>query len=388
MKKIKILYIQAHSDKIAGAELCLLNLIKRIDRNKFEPIVLLYNKANLADALEELGAGVIVKELGTISRSYNPIRLIRFMGYLISGVYAVCRIIRKHKVDIIHCNQNVCIFYAVLAGCLTGAKCIWHVRNRVSNFGIIGTLLYRLTYKVICVSDSIKSPFVKTFSDAKLKVQTIYDGFPEAEETTDEMLVKLKDEFCISGNNKIIGTVGRITRWKGQDCFLRAGSILVKKYPDLKIVIVGDCAEGTKAEYAESNKFKKELRNLAVELGLSANVIFTGFREDAWQIIKFFDVFVLPSIEEPFGMVLLEAMLQGAPIVATNAGGVPEIIDDGREGFLVVPGQPWEMADAIEKILVSRETAKMLTKNAFKKLHDKFCIKTSIENMESIYAMF
>lgn len=385
MKKARILYINGRSDKVAGAQLCLLNLIKRINHDRFEPIVLLYNKGEFAAALEGLETKVIVRELGTISRSYNPVKLVRFIFYLIIGLYFVRRMITRYKIDIIHCNQNVCIFYAAIAGWTTEAKCIWHVRNRVSNFGIIGSLLYRLTHKIICVSDYIKVPFLKMFPDAVLKVDTVYDGITQIEETPEEMLVKLRKEFGILTSNKVVGTVGRITRWKAQDYFLEAVSILVKKYPDLKIMVVGDCVEGTDKEYKESGKFKEELKEIVLKFGLSSNVIFTGFRKDACHIIKLFDVFVLPSIEEPFGMVLLEAMVQGVPIVATNAGGVPEIILDGKEGVLVPPRQPQKMADAIEKIMTNKEAAKNLARNGLIRVRDNFSIKTSVRNIESIY---
>lgn len=385
MKKIKILYINGRSDKIAGAGICLLNLIKRIDHSRFEPIVLLYGRGELANVLEELKIKIIIRELGTIVRNYNPLNLIRFIFYLVSGVCFVCSIIKHNKVDIVHCNQNVCIFYAAIASRLTGVKCIWHVRNRVSNFGIIGSLLYRLTHKIICVSDYIKVPFLKMFPDAVLKVETAYDGITQIEETPEEMLVKFRKEFGILTSNKVVGTVGRITRWKAQDYFLEAVSILVKKYPDLKIMVVGDCVEGTDKEYKESGKFKEELKEIVLKFGLSSNVIFTGFRKDACHIIKLFDVFVLPSIEEPFGMVLLEAMVQGVPIVATNAGGVPEIILDGKEGVLVPPRQPQKMADAIEKIMTNKEAAKNLARNGLIRVRDNFSIKTSVRNIESIY---
>src|SRR5205814_42692 len=134
------------------------------------------------------------------------------------------------------------------------------------------------------------------------------------------------------GDNTI-GVFGRITRWKGQDVVLRA----LAKLSDVRAIFVGE---------EEDREYANELRSLAND-----RVRFLGFREDARELMSAVDCIVhVSTAPEPFGRVIVEGMLALRPVIATNAGGVPEIIEDGVSGILVAPGNADELAAAIRRV--------------------------------------
>jgi glycosyltransferase involved in cell wall biosynthesis len=143
----------------------------------------------------------------------------------------------------------------------------------------------------------------------------------------------------------VVGIVGRLQPWKGQDRLLEALALLRERGHDAHLVIVGGDAYGLSTEYAES------LPGLADRLGLTEAVTFTGQVPDAGPYIERMDVLVNASDPEPFGIVLLEGMARGVPVVAVDSGGPAEFIEDGRTGVLARSGEPVALADALERLL-------------------------------------
>lgn len=145
----------------------------------------------------------------------------------------------------------------------------------------------------------------------------------------------------------VVGLVGRLQRWKGQDRLLRAHAILRERGHNLHVVIVGGDSFALEPDYAES------LPRLVVELGLADSVTMTGEVRDAGLYIEQMDILVNASDPEPFGIVLLEGMARGVAVVAVDAGGPTEIVTDGETGRLARSGAPADLADALEPLLAS-----------------------------------
>ena len=145
----------------------------------------------------------------------------------------------------------------------------------------------------------------------------------------------------------VLGLVGRLQPWKGQDRLLRAQALLRERGHDVHLLIVGGDAYGLSHEYAES------LPRLVTELGLTEAVTMTGQVPDAGPYIYLMDILVNASDPEPFGIVLLEGMARGAAVVAVDSGGPAEFIVHGETGVLASSGEPSALADAIEPLLLS-----------------------------------
>jgi len=158
-----------------------------------------------------------------------------------------------------------------------------------------------------------------------------------------------RDPLELPGDVTVVGLVGRLQPWKGQDRLLAAQALLRERGHAVHTVIVGGDSYGLSPEYAAS------LFPLAARLGISDAVTMTGEVPDAGPYMRQMDILVNASDPEPFGIVLLEGMARGVPVVAVDAGGPGEFIDHGRTGMLARSGEPPALADALEPLLGSAE---------------------------------
>ena len=208
--------------------------------------------------------------------------------------------------------------------------------------------------RVITVSDYLKNEVTKLGVNSE-KLSVIYGG-------TGSLSTK-KENFDFNG--PIITFIGSLVRQKGVDVLLEAFNDVL----GAKLVIIGDGNDGS------------ALKKLAKGLD---GVYFLGYREDLASVFEKTSVLVLPSRSEGFGLVLLEAMKAGVPVVATNVGGIREIVEDGHNGILVEPENPKQLADAITKVLEDEKLRENLIKNA-KDTTKKFSWRSMSSEIDKIY---
>jgi glycosyltransferase involved in cell wall biosynthesis len=182
----------------------------------------------------------------------------------------------------------------------------------------------------------------------------------------------LKKKLGIPENSLIIGTVGRLEPVKGHEFLIKAAGNIISKYPDAFFIFTGD------------GYLRQDLERKASNLDLRENIIFMGWRDDAAQIISAYDVFVLPSLNEGMGRVLVEAMALGKPIVASNIGGIPDLVIHGKNGFLVPPKKPKELAKYIQILLEDEEKREKMGL-AGKEMSLNFSVENMVEKIEKLY---
>ncbi|OGZ66108.1 MAG: hypothetical protein A3D34_02965 [Candidatus Staskawiczbacteria bacterium RIFCSPHIGHO2_02_FULL_33_16] len=231
-------------------------------------------------------------------------------------------------------------------------------------------LFYPNADAIICVSKGIAQE-ISSMAGHLEKIKVIYN--PVADHT---ILEKAKAEvshtWFHSTEIPVILMVGRLSKTKDQPTLFRALSIILKKQP-AHLVIVGDGTE------------KLKLINLATQLNLTENIAFLGFQDNPYKYMKRASVFVLSSLQEGFGNVIVEAMACGTPVVATNcASGPSEIIQDRINGLLVAPQNEEALASLIIKVLNNPSLAKTLSIEG-KKRSEFFSIKKSVEEYEKIF---
>ena len=177
-----------------------------------------------------------------------------------------------------------------------------------------------------------------------------------------------------------VGLVGRISPWKGQHIFIQAAALVNQRFPHARFFIIGAALFG-------EDQYEQEVRQLPRQLGIHENVEFSGFRKDIGRAIAELDLLVHAStIGEPFGQVIIEGMAAGKPVVATNGGGVPEIVEDGRTGILVPMADIEAMASAICRILSDPASAKAMGLRARQSVADHFTIEQTARRVEAVYA--
>ncbi len=238
------------------------------------------------------------------------------------------RYVKANRIRIIHSTDRPRnAVYSVVLGKLTGAKSIVHVHVKWSS------AYSRAARWGVQEADAV-------FSISQYVTKTVVDmGRPPAEVYTVPNAIDtqrwdpsidgsaFRRELGIPLDAPLLASVSRLFSWKGQRELLRAFALVRAERPELKLVIVGEDATGTGA-------FRRELEELAVKLSVREHVIFTGGRSDVPSVMAACDVFTLPSFEEPFGLVFLEAMAMERPVVAIDNGGTPEVVEHGRSGLL------------------------------------------------------
>lgn len=177
---------------------------------------------------------------------------------------------------------------------------------------------------------------------------------------------------------RLVGVVGRLQPWKGQHVFLAAGARVAERHPEARFVVIGGAIGGFDEGYPA------ELCAYAERLGIAGRTAFLGHRDDVQALLPGLDVCVLASFEEPFGITVVEAMAAGVPVVATGAGGVPEIIREAREGLLVHVGDHGAMAEAISLLLDDPAVAGTIAAAARRRAREAFSIERCVREVEDL----
>lgn len=189
----------------------------------------------------------------------------------------------------------------------------------------------------------------------------------------------VRDELGISAGERLVGSIGRLDKGKGQEELIYAAQDVVNEFPNCKFLIVGEETKG------EGSEFSNKIRSLINQLGLEKKVILTGFRPDAPRILRALDLFAFPSYKETFGMSLLEAMAMQVPVVATDSGGVPEILDYGKCGVLVPPQAAGPLAAAINKLLRAPELSQKMAALARTRVEEQYDLQLTLDRIENLY---
>jgi glycosyltransferase involved in cell wall biosynthesis len=190
----------------------------------------------------------------------------------------------------------------------------------------------------------------------------------------------IRAEFGWPDDALVVTIPGRLESWKGQDVFLRAAAEVAKRVPTARFVVLGGALYGWDEEFAAG------LPRLAESLGIAGKVAFTGHRDDALALIAGSDVVTHCSTSpEPFGMVVIEAMALGRPMIASNTGGPPEIIADGETGLLIPPGQPAVLAETVVSLLVDADRRAAIADAGRQVAHERFSAKEMARALAAVY---
>jgi glycosyltransferase involved in cell wall biosynthesis len=183
----------------------------------------------------------------------------------------------------------------------------------------------------------------------------------------------VRTELGVPDGAPLVGIVARLVAVKGHKYLLDAFKSVLRIFPEARLLIVGD------------GLLKKDLEKHSERIGIADRVIFTGLRYDIPRLLSVLDVATLPSLNEGLGIALLEAMLMKNPVVASNIGGMPEIVDDGVVGYLVPPRDSRALADKILKVIKDPEKARAMGEEGYKKIISNFSIENKIEELERLY---
>jgi glycosyltransferase involved in cell wall biosynthesis len=230
--------------------------------------------------------------------------------------------------------------------------------------------------RIVTVTKIVADDLVLHQGVNRSKIVTIYNGvdLERFSEISPQKKMGIRSTLGIDSKKKVVGMVAQLTDWKGIPYFLKAIPLILKECRDVMFVIVGD------------GKERKNLETMAQALGISSYVVFTGFRRDIPEMMSVMDVLVLSSLREGLPNVLIEAMAMRKPVVATNVGGVPELVIDNETGFLIPPRNPDALAKAILNFLVSRAKARKFGEKGRIYAEQKFSLTQMVKNYENLYS--
>ena len=326
---------------------------------------------------EAQGNGLKVLAIPSLVRKIDPVKDLKTF-------FSLWRLMVHEKPTIVHTHTSKAGILGRLAAKLTGVPFIVHTTHGHVFYGHFGPLTTKFflvierafasfTQRMIALTDGEKNDYLKFEICEKDKIVTIHSGvdierFLKAKVKKEEK----KKTLGVNPNHPVVGSVGWLLPIKGPKPLLNAMKRIWQDHTDVELVFVG------------KGELEERLKKDALNMGVSDKVKFLGWRDDVHEIMPIFDVFVLPSLNEGMGRVLVEAMAAGKPVVASCTGGIPDLIRHRVNGLLVTPGSEQGLATAIRELLMDPEKAKVMGQEG-KNLCWKYSIESMVEKIDSLY---
>jgi glycosyltransferase involved in cell wall biosynthesis len=285
---------------------------------------------------------------------------------------------RRERARVIHGNGTRENIAAGLAGRLLGIPAVWHLRNLVApGMHDLEKPLSFLPAAILANSRAVARR-MKRLRCARRKLRVVYNGV-DAGLFEGNGTAPLRRELGASGDEVLVGLVGRMGPGKGHEMFLEAARLIAKEHGEVKFAVIGG------ELFAEEGR-EQRIERLICGYGLSGRVACTGHRSDVERCIRALDILVLASEREPFGRVLIEAMAAGKAIVATDAGGVQEVVEGGVTALLVPPRDSAAMASAIVRLSRDRSLRERMGHAGRERVRERFSIEEHVTKIEEIYS--
>lgn len=379
----KVLFVHTTSE-VGGSDVSLAHIVERIDPARYRPIVALPSGGPLVPRLEQAGAVVaIVPRMRKLTSRRGRMGLAAFAAAYPIGVAALARVIRAHRVDLVHTN-TIHNLYGWAAARLTRTPHVWHVREIVWQSAMLRRLeraiALRHSARIVVTSAAVGRMFERggALPSSVVRIANGVDTARYSPGTSD----MVRGDFGIPGGVPLIGAAGRLDVWKGFEDFVDAAAIVRRTRPDARFVIAGGPIEGVE-------DLEPRLKAQAAARGLGDAIVFAGWRYGPDAMPEFhrsIDMLVLPSREpEPFGLVVLEAMASGRPVIATAQGGPLEIVVDGETGLLVPPRDADAMAAAILDLVATPERARALGAAGRARARAEYSIELTAARLQVLY---
>jgi len=297
-----------------------------------------------------------------------------------TAAWRLNRVIKRLRPDVIHAHDAHGVAMAGLALSLGAASAKDGepplVAARRVDFHLRSNSFSRWKHRqvdcFIAASEAIRQMLVADGVPAERTV-TVHEGI-DVEHVLAAPLVDVHQAFFLPHGAPVVGNIAALVPHKGQRHLIEAAHIVVQKLPDVRFVILGE------------GELREALERLIKEYRLEKHVLLPGFRTDVLGCLKSFDLFVMSSVTEGLGTSLLDAMACSRPIVATEAGGIPEVVEHGVTGLLVPPRDHAAMAEAIIALISDKERRQQMGEAGFARVNDTFTVERMIAGTAAVYA--
>ena len=321
--------------------------------------------------------GVKVIQIPSLLRRISPMNDIRALCDLV-------RIIKAEKPDVVHTHTSKAGILGRVAAKIVRVPLIVHTPHGHVFFGHFGPILSRvflwverlfgiLTDRVVVLTDGERSDYTDRNVYPEDKLVQIHSGVDiEKFKQSPVSAVEKKRALGLAQNGLVVGFIGWLLPIKGPMHLIKAMEDVWRDYENTVLVFIG------------KGDLDVDLRAAALKTGANGRVNFLGWRNDIEEIMPIFDIFVLPSLNEGMGRVLVEAMAAGKPVVASNVGGIPDLVQHDYNGLLVAPGDEKALATGIKHLISNPQKAKLMGQRG-REFCRQFSVESMVEKIDSLY---
>ena len=387
MRPWRILYVETDFGAVGGSLRSLHDLVSALDRTRVEAWVTFARDRDnpMAAEFEAQGVHIVRVSRGVTVRSRpeaKPWQGLRPAFEWVRHVFAVLRrmliddagrcrdlvaAIREHRIDLVHQNAGP-IRYAIAAALITGVPTVCHHRS-IRRPNLPARWLTRFVDGSICISE-----FVKRTAEPWLRSRHVWLVHNSV------LVPDARPERPGPREDPVVVAVGRFVEWKGQHVVIDAVPSVLKEIPGARFRIVGASMS------AQATAYERRLKEQVRDLGIEEHVTFPGFISDVASIYRDCDLAIhAATTGEPFGLVLVEAMAYGVPLIASDGGACPEVVEPGVSGILVPPGDAGKLAAEIVRVLSDRELANRLAEGGFARVSERFGIAREAREVLEVY---
>ncbi|MGM0411496.1 MAG: glycosyltransferase family 4 protein [Bacillota bacterium] len=382
MRKIKVLHIITRLAN-GGADENTLYTINGLDKNKYD-IDLMIGEENDQEMIEnlELSNNINLYKIDGLVRNISPFNEVK-------AFYNIYKVIKNNSYDLVHTHIAKAGVLGRLAAKIAGVPTIVHGIHGITFpetinpikryfFKNIEKFCGLFTDKFIPVGEDMKNKYIKAGIGNREKYKTIYSGmelekFKNAANNSKDKIRKLKSDLGLNDKDIIIGNVSKIQERKGYKYYLQVAKNISNEYDNVKFLIVG------------SGPHKDIIEKKVKSMNLSNIVIFTGFRKDVEDVFSLFDIKVLTSLWEGLPRVIIQAAAVGKPIVTFNVDGAWEIVEDGKNGFIVPMKDVNMMTEKIKILINDKELRKKMGAYSKTKVGNQWTIDNMVKETDKLY---
>lgn len=298
------------------------------------------------------------------------------------GTKSFLRLLREHKVDIIHSADLMGVYHAGLASRLARVPLVCHIRSNFEDFPTQYKPPLKAASHFVFVSEAVWRNFDTIFRVDRQRGTVIYDWGPQASDESGSIHARLRvrEEFRLEADAQVIGMIARVQPPKDFETLIRAVAEVTKAHTRARLLIVGEY------DHPHCREHHEKLCALVEELGLDNHVIWAGMRDDVPDVIRAMDVCVLSTHAEGMPLVLLEAMALGCAVAATRVGGIPELIVHGENGLLHEKNNYRELARDISSLLDDPARAAAIARRGQSRVRENFNQEKTINATRNLYA--
>ncbi|OEU66739.1 MAG: hypothetical protein BBJ57_09485 [Desulfobacterales bacterium PC51MH44] len=364
---MNILFVSHYPDAHTGSPRALIDFVGNMDRKFFQQCLMVPKKGALSKELEQYGTRIFTKVSISLSQNNLP--------EFIASVISFLSLYHKEKIDLVHYNGIGWRESCLLAAWLLRIPIVLYLHNPYPQDEISGNFNFYFANSIIAVSQFMRDNF-KNHPKIMNKIVCIHNGVDLGYFISKPST--MRETLGIDDQTFVIGFVGQISTRKGLDTLIHTSPSIIEQHPDTVFLIVGSDGAGEEGLTAK-------MKRLAERLGVLQHFYFLGRQTDIPEVMNTIDLLVTPSLAEPFGKVIIEAMGCRKCVIASRVDGIPEIIQDGKNGLLVPPKNVNALGSAILKLMENEKLRIQLAETGYKTAVEEFAIDKHVKKVQGLY---